>query len=225
MIIASGEQVMDDQKEYWDSVATSKNFTLPLEASLLDGLIDNDSSVLDFGCGYGRILMEMQDAGYRHLEGVDFSSGMIERGRKAHPGLNLRLVTDSGDLEPGAYNLIILFAVLTCVAGNGGQSTLIADLEKSLKPGGFLYISDFLLNDDQRNLQRYQKFVDRFENYGTFELPDGGIVRHHAKPWLDTLWANFQEVEYRETLWTTMNGNTSKGFRYVGRKLTRPLQK
>lgn len=50
-----------------------------------------------------------------------------------------------------------------------------------LKKDGVLYVNDFLLNNDERNLNRYNAFKERYNKYGVFESSDGGVFRHHKE--------------------------------------------
>ena len=56
-----------EQRAYWDHVAPTKEFTLPLQSELLAQWVTPDSSILDFGCGYGRTLNQLQQLGYQNL--------------------------------------------------------------------------------------------------------------------------------------------------------------
>jgi hypothetical protein len=53
-----------------------------------------------------------------------------------------------------------------------------------------------------------------------FELPEGVVVRHHRKEWIEELTQAFQQLEYEAFTVTTMNGNPSSAFQYLGRKST-----
>lgn len=115
------------------------------------------------GCSYGRTLNELHQLGFHNLVGIDFSSGMIERGKAQFPYLDLRTKeTDSIDLPSQEVDAVILFAVLTCIPNNSEQEKLIQEINRVLKPNGILYINDFLLNDDERNKILYAKFVPAF---------------------------------------------------------------
>ena len=176
-----------------------------------------ESQILDFGCGYGRICHELNSAGYKNIIGVDSSQKMIERGLKNHP--DLRISPLKNDLsELGEFDVIILFAVLTCIPTNDGQLKLIEELFKHIKPNGIIYISDYWLQTDERNLTRYREFEEKYGNYGVFELPDGAIVRHHSKEWIERLTIAFETQELFDCELTTMNGNKSTCFQFIGRK-------
>lgn len=207
------------QVNYWDSVARQKRFSHPLRAEWLAGRLETRARVLDYGCGYGRILAELAGAGYRNLVGVDFSAAMLARCRREVPGVGL--VRNDGRTLPfrsGSLDAVLLFATLTCIPQDEAQRALLAEVERVLRPGGLLYVSDLLLNEDERNRARYERGAEVYGVYGVFELPEGVVVRHHRREWVGELTGSFVELEYEPFTVTTMNGNTSAAFQYLGRR-------
>lgn len=205
------------QKEYWNSVSEKKEFTTPFQAEAFSKYVSKDSCILDVGCGYGRTLDELHHYGYRNLIGIDFSSGMIERGKQQFPYLDLRVKEDSQIALPDAsVDAVILFAVLTCIRTNEEQEQLLSEIQRVLKPHGILYVNDFLLNTDERNLSRYEKYKESYGIYGIFELPEGAVLRHHDEIWIKQLLKDFSEQEYEHLIFTTMNGHKSNGFYFIG---------
>jgi hypothetical protein len=87
-----------------------------------------------------------------------------------------------------------------------------------LRADGLLYISDLLINPDQRNRQRYEQYQEQFGCYGVFQLPEGVVVRHHSKEWIDEVTLPFKQLKYEPITVITMNGNSSAAFQYLGRK-------
>lgn len=209
-----------NQQKYWNRAAAEKEFTTPFHADLFSKYVKKEDTVLDVGCGYGRTLAELHGLSYQKLIGIDFSEAMIQRGRRQFPFLDLRIMENSRiDLSGQSIDAVILFAVLTCIPENEKQKSLLKEIKRVLKPGGILYVNDFLLNHDERNQKRYHEYEARYGVYGTFELPEGAILRHHDENWLRELLADFQQLEYSELTFTTMNGHQSRGFCYIGRIL------
>ncbi len=198
------------QNKYWDGVSSSKNFTTPFQSKIFTRLVPKSSSILDVGCGYGRTL----DGLYQ-----DFSQVMIRRGKKQSPYLDLRwMPTADIEFPDNSFDAAILFVALTCIHKDEGQIHLLSEIHRFLSPGGILYVNDFLLNSDGRNLCRYQSYQEKYGNYGVFELPEGAILRHHSKEWIQQLMSQFQTETYSGITFTTMNGHTSNGSYYFGRK-------
>ncbi|MFR1723170.1 class I SAM-dependent methyltransferase [Emergencia timonensis] len=207
-----------EQKEYWDSVSEEKKFTTPFQTEAFGQYVKKTDVIVDIGCGYGRTLNELQQEGFTNLLGFDFAEGMIERGKQQFPTLDLRVKEgEEIDLPDDGADAVILFAVLTCIRDDEEQRRLINEIQRVLKPGGILYVNDFLLNTDDHNLPRYEKYKDKYGVYGVFELPEGAVCRHHDERWIKVLLADFRELEYQHLTFTTMNGNKSNGFYFIGR--------
>jgi SAM-dependent methyltransferase len=207
------------QMSYWDKVAQQKRFSHPLRLEWLERYLDERARVLDYGCGYGRILGEMAQAGYQNVIGVDFSAAMLTRCRQEFPRVSL--IRNDGHTLPfksDSLNAVLLFATLTCIPQNEAQRALIAEVERVLRPGGLLYISDLLINEDTRNRERYDRYAELYGAFGVFELPEGVVVRHHRREWIEELTSSFAQLEYEPFSVTTMNGNTSAAFQYLGRR-------
>lgn len=209
-----------NQKEYWNKVSTTKQFTTPFQSIEFEQYVSKDDIILDVGCGYGRTLNELHRTGYQKLIGIDSSKGMIERGREQFPFLDLRVKDNSKiDLPDQSVEAVILFAVLTCIYNNKEQEELIEEIDRVLKPNGILYVNDFLLNTDERNTSRYMEFADKYGVYGVFDLPEGAVCRHHDEKWIKKLFSDFDTLRYEHLVFTTMNGHKSNGFYFIGKKI------
>lgn len=206
--------------QYWDSISKDKTFTTPLQMDIFSAYVPKNGRILDHGCGYGRILNELRQADYQNLFGTDSSPKMIERAAQELSNINL-IISDGEHIpfENDFFDAVLLIAVLTSVIKDDAQRKMIAEVKRVLKPGGFIYINDFLLNQDERNIERYKRFQDQYGVYGIFELPEGALCRHHSTNWIHHLLQEFEEIVCQETIYNTMNGNQSNGFYYLGSKL------
>lgn len=210
---------LDFQREYWDGVAREKNFTLAPRLDSLAERLTPDARILDYGCGYGRVAAELAERGFFGVVGVDASPELVARGTREQPGLDLRAIDGLPlPFDDSHFDAVLLVAVLTCIPMSGGQDSLMAELERVLKPGGLIYIADFLLNDDPRNLARYERYATAYDAYGAFELEEGAVLRHHDPAYIAALLARFGTVSLQQTVTKTMNGHQSKAFHFLGYK-------
>lgn len=210
---------LDCQFEYWNTEGPQKPFAHPLNLTRLSQWLSPNSRILDFGCGYGRCLGELFQAGYRNLIGIDFPPAMIALARTRFPEIDFREARTSAiPLSDASVDAALLFSVLTCVPTDDGQRSLVGELHRVLKPGGLLYVSDLSLQPDERNLIRYARDEAKYGIYGVFDLPEGVTVRHHDPMWIETLTKEFETIALDDVEVITMNGNPARAFQWFGLK-------
>lgn len=208
-----------DQTEYWDRAASSKIFGHPVCWDRIEGTLTPDSRILDYGCGYGRVCGELWGKGYRIMVGADSSPAMIDLARKKFPSIDFRVVAPcTFPFEDSAFDLVLLFTVLTSSPGDREQRTIVEEARRVLRAGGMLYVSDMPLQTDKRNLDRYDRYVRKYGIYGVFEVEDGAVVRHHDMALIRELLGDFEEIGLWRIDVETMNRHRARAFQYVGRK-------
>ncbi|MBN2641114.1 MAG: class I SAM-dependent methyltransferase [Victivallales bacterium] len=210
----------EEFKSYWNKVAGRKTFTLDLRSKLLMAHASVDGAVLDYGCGDGRMLGELERLGFSSIYACDISENMVKLAAERHSDAVVKVnAAGTVPFADAAFDVVIVLAVLTCIPDNAGQQALIREIMRVLKPGGVIHVGDFLLNHDKRNLERYAASADKYACYGVFELPEGAVLRHHDPAYMRELLKVFSPLEYEEVVHRTMNGHTSNGFYFTGRKL------
>lgn len=122
----------------------------PNVADLVRGLVTQGSCVLDFGCGDGRYIHPLLDAGASVI-GYDISPVAIEtlslRYRNAIESGRLRTVGYALDalerqVAPGSCDLVLLlFGVLGHIRGDAQRVATLRTLHAMLRPGGRLVVT------------------------------------------------------------------------------------
>jgi ubiquinone/menaquinone biosynthesis C-methylase UbiE len=205
-----------DQEKYWDKVSEEKEFPTPFQIQEFEKYVSKDMNILDIGCGYGRTLNELHNQGFKNLTGIDYSQGMINKGLRLNPYLNL--IKNDGYTIPfpdSKFDAVLLISVLTSNIKDEEQERLMSEISRVLKDNGILYITDYLINNNKRNLERYKKYTDKYGIYGVFKLSEGVILRHHTENHIMKLTKDFQKLVFEKTVYETMNGNKSNGFYYI----------
>jgi SAM-dependent methyltransferase len=210
---------IDNQKEYWNKVAEIKTFTHPVDFDLFNKLVDKQDKILDFGCGYGRVVKLLLDTGYEDVIGVDTSKELVSRGRSLD-NLPLFHIDNPSDLlvKDNSIDCVLLFAVLTCIPSNQGQFELFKSLYSILKPGGLIYISDYYLQESSTETDRYEFLNNDKSNFGVFTLPEGATFRHHTKEWISILTKGLKVLIEKPIQVLTMNGHRASAFQIILQK-------
>ena len=208
---------LNSQYEYWNTTGTQKSFAHPVNLRRVRQWISDEGCILDFGCGYGRVLGELYKEGYDKLIGLDFSPAMIATARAQYPEIAFEQIESlTIPLPDSSVDGVLLFSVLTCIPTDEGQRELLKEVNRVLNRGGLLYISDLWLQTDERNLTRYARDEQKYGIYGVFDLPEGVTVRHHDQEWIETLTSDFTTVALDEIEVVTMNGNPARAFQWFG---------
>jgi SAM-dependent methyltransferase len=95
--------------------------------------------VLDLGCGAGRFVAALRDAGAAAV-GVELADAALERGRRNVPGADFRRLTDDGEipLEDGSVDLVWCSEVLEHVPDT---ARLLSEARRVLRTQGRLLVT------------------------------------------------------------------------------------
>lgn len=99
------------------------------------------SPVLDAGCGAGRLLVPLRDAGF-DVDGCDVSADMVARCRDAAPGATL-WVSALHELDPPRkYGSIVCSGVFGLGSTRAQDEQAIVRVHDALEPGGTLVLDN-----------------------------------------------------------------------------------
>jgi len=109
------------------------------EADLVTELLgDPPASVLDAGCGTGRVAIELARRGY-HVLGVDAEPAMLTTARAKAPELDWQLVDLAGPpLAAGPFDLVVAAGNVMIFVQLGTEPAVVRNLAAVLEPGGLL---------------------------------------------------------------------------------------
>src|SRR5579872_2307558 len=125
-------------QEYWNEIGSTKEFEDPLYVDKLSSFLSPTSEIVEYGCGYGRMMRILQAQGYKNLTGFDFATNMIARGKKENPDLDLRLLERSGVIpcENGSVDAVVMATVLCCMTDPEQPAQLMSEIMRVLKKHG-----------------------------------------------------------------------------------------
>jgi ubiquinone/menaquinone biosynthesis C-methylase UbiE len=132
--------VREFYESFWaDAPADPEPWAWERRRALLLGEARPGERVLDLGCGSGRFVSALRDAGAEPV-GVEIAEAALERARVVAPGADLRLLGPDGSLplDHGSVDLVWCSEVLEHVA-DGMQ--LLHEVRRVLRPHGRLLVT------------------------------------------------------------------------------------
>ncbi|MFW6101878.1 MAG: class I SAM-dependent methyltransferase [Bacteroidota bacterium] len=195
--------------EYWNNEGVQKVFTHSICSEWL-ACLSRDASILDLGCGYGRLTPELEKEGFNTLFGYDFSAPLIERAIRENPGSQYTSNVD--ELKGKYFDLILCFALFTSCPSSGEQSNLVSLINSLTKEKAFLYISDYEIADNPGYNERYEQ--RELNTYGCFKSGTA-IFRHHDADHFDNLLLDWRRIKEKTLNSKTLNGNEIKIHQYL----------
>lgn len=206
---------------YWNDIGSKKVFEDPLYLDKLTPFLAKEANILEYGCGYGRMLRLLKSAGYHNLIGFDFAPNMIVRGHKENPDLDLRLL-DKPEVIPfgeQTVDAIVMSTVLCCITEDQELVKLMAEISRVLKNGGLLYLTDFLICAHPRYEERYQKGLQKTGMWGVYTTGEDLTVRHFTTKVIMDLLNSFDIQWFEQFDFKTMNHSPARTFHCIAKKL------
>jgi SAM-dependent methyltransferase len=114
-------------------------------------------SVLDAGCGTGRVGRELARRGI-DVVGVDIDPEMLAPAKRAAPGIDWRLA-DLATVDLGrSFDAIVMAGNVMIFLARGSEGVVVANMARHLAEGGLL-VAGFQVRADRLSLQRYDEIA------------------------------------------------------------------
>ena len=127
------------------------------EADLVDSLLPKSggSTVLDAGCGTGRVAIELARRGVSVI-GVDADVEMLAVARAKAPEISWweADLSDPDGVPPGPFDLVLLAGNVMIFLEPGSEDVVLGNLAARLSVGGFL-VAGFSVQPGQLSCERY----------------------------------------------------------------------
>ena len=210
------------RSKYWDGIACEleSKCAFPYEDFLKN--VSKDAIILDMGCGQGRILEWCYRRGYHHMVGLDWSQRMLLIASNRTSQVPFVM----GDcrrvpFKDGTFDACIMSALLTTQALDTDLARIVTEAHRILKQGGQLFISDFLITNNLRNIKRYLWGWIHYKKWGCFEIERNLVMRHFTLQSLYSLFSlsGFLVRHMLEIPTRTFRGNQARGVLLIAEKI------
>ena len=181
-----------DYDARWERLAAS-GVGVHGEADLIESLLSETggSTVLDAGCGTGRVAIELAARGFA-VVGLDADPAMLAAARSKAPDLHWieADLLDTGAHLSEAFDLVALPGNVMIFLDRGTEPDVVGQLAARLRPGGLL-VAGFQLQTGRLTLDRYDEItaaaglqlVDRWATWDREPFHGGDYaVSVHRRP-------------------------------------------
>ena len=177
-------KILDEIEAGYDLVAekfsATRNFFWK-DLEFIADIVSSGDKILDFGCGNGRLL---EIIGKRNIEyqGVDVSSGLVEKAKEKYPHFKDRF--SKIEAEPSLpfpenyFNVIFSLAVFHHFPKEY-QKIRLQELCRLLKPGGKIVLTVWNLNQENILASKKWEAISDDEVYISFENNEGEKFRRY----------------------------------------------
>ena len=115
------------------------------------------ASVLDAGCGTGRVGRELARRGL-DVVGVDLDPAMLATARRKAPRVNWRLADLATVDLARSFDAVVLAGNVMIFLTPGSEPGVVANMARHLRPGGLL-IAGFQIMPGQLTIERYDEIA------------------------------------------------------------------
>lgn len=178
-----GERTDDETRQHYDDWAktydwelTDNGYATPTRSreAFVELVDDHDAQILDVGCGTGLFGRQLTDAGYRVIDGCDYSTGMLAEAETTglyrslfEVNLNAPPMTvDGSPVESGRYDAA---AVVGVFSFGHVEADAMDEIVRVVRPGGVVVIG---LNEKFWNEGSLAAKIDALEAAGTVTVLD-----------------------------------------------------
>lgn len=164
----------------WDDIPELIS-TTPFDIEMFSKYSHKESSILDIGCGYGRICKQLEESGYKHIVGVDSSEILLKRASSSLIFTKL-ILSDalSMPLINEQFDVAISFGVINCLTKKNDFEVYALEVDRLLKPGGYFLVNEFTRNDSEYFEKKYSVGAEKYKLNRVFKSNTGLVYRHYS---------------------------------------------
>lgn len=149
-----------------------EDYTAPHHVmNVLLNYVNKNAKILDAGCGTGLVGKKLKENGYLHLEGLDFSTGMLEEARKkdCYLALYQKVLGEPLDFPTNTFDAVLGVGIF---AYAHVPSHSLDELIRITRPQGYLIFTlrpEFYQNSD------FKKKMSHLEESGQWKRIEVGV--------------------------------------------------
>lgn len=163
-------------EKLWREISVGKTpSTTPIDEHFWS-LLPKHSTILEVGCGWGRIVFECLKRGY-NVVGIDINKNEVEFLKKKLSGLKINKKVEifqenilSTSFKDNMFSATIMQGVLSALHKDN-RNTALCEIHRTLAPLGYIHIAEFeFISNDPLMQKRYKKDKVITKELGTLSI-------------------------------------------------------
>ncbi len=187
-------------KEYWENVEPEKILAgLSFPGEELTQHLKEGSTVLDFGCGTGKVSEYLFDKGYK-VTGIDINDAALEENRKRNSEIIYQKadVTEKLSFSDESFDAIVISYVFVSIITKENQQAAAKEIQRVLKKGGYVWLCEATESADYSERYKIAKEAlgeDHLALSFNDEKQVKRVIRHYEEKDFDELFAGLSKVD------------------------------
>ena len=163
-------------EKLWEKISVGKTpSTTPIEEHFWS-LLPKHSTILEVGCGWGRIVFECLKRGY-NVVGIDINKNEVESLKKKLSSVKINKKVKiyqknilSSSFKDNTFSATIMQGVLSALHRDN-RNTALREIHRTLAPFGYIHIAEFeFISNDPLMQKRYKKDKLVTKELGTLSI-------------------------------------------------------
>ena len=138
-------------------------------------LSENEQTLLDFGCGPGRLSVELANFTHCQVTGVDPIEYLLQLAPADENVSYKKIINNIIPAKNAAFDIIWISFVLGGIVNKKDRNQTIKELNRVIKKDGLLFLIENTTSQKDTISWKYwskQKYLDMFKNYNLIHLQD-----------------------------------------------------